>query len=64
MEDELSSQIFNIGTHKSELGTQKEQGTGLGLILCKEFVEKHGGTIWVDSKPSVGSVFGFSIPIK
>jgi two-component system sensor histidine kinase/response regulator len=64
MELELSQQIFQIGTHKSEAGTQKEQGTGLGLILCKEFVEKHGGSIWVDSKPGAGTLFGFNIPIK
>lgn len=64
MDAELSQQIFQIGAHKSEAGTQKEQGTGLGLILCKEFVEKHGGRIWVDSKPDVGTVFGFNIPSK
>jgi PAS domain S-box-containing protein len=62
MDTALSQQIFKIGAHKSEAGTQKEQGTGLGLILCKEFVEKHGGRIWVDSKPEVGTVFGFNIP--
>lgn len=62
MDATLSQQIFQIGSHKSEAGTQKEQGTGLGLILCKEFVEKHGGKIWVDSKPEAGTVFGFNIP--
>lgn len=62
MELELSALIFTVGAKKSEAGTQKEQGTGLGLILCKEFVEKHGGQIWVDSKPGVGTAFGFRIP--
>lgn len=64
MESEQLKQIFQLGAHKSEAGTQKEQGTGLGLILCKEFIEKHEGRIWVNSKPGAGTIFGFNIPVR
>jgi PAS domain S-box-containing protein len=64
MSPEVYKNIFEIGAHQSELGTEKEQGTGLGLILCKEFVERHQGKIWVESDIRVGSTFSFSIPIS
>lgn len=45
------------------LGTQKEKGTGLGLMLCKEFIEKNGGQIWVQSTEGEGSIFEFTVPL-
>ncbi len=54
--------LFRIDENVSTLGTEDEKGTGLGLILCKEFIEKHGGTIWAESEMGKGSVFYFSLP--
>ncbi len=55
--------LFRLGTKHSTLGTSKEKGTGLGLILCKDFVEKNGGTINVESQEGRGSRFYFTVPI-
>ena len=56
--------LFSLETSKSTPGTLEEQGTGLGLLLCKEFVAKHDGTIQVESTVEKGSCFTFTIPIR
>jgi len=54
--------IFKLDNKYSRKGTDKERGSGLGLILCQEFIEKHGGVITVESEPGKGSTFRFSLP--
>jgi len=63
MTQEKIDRIFQIDENYSTPGTQNEKGTGLGVIICKKFVEKHGGKIWVDSKVGIGSTFYFSLPL-
>ncbi len=62
--EEETKNLFRIDSKVKRKGTNNEDGSGLGLILCHEFVEKHNGKIWVKSTPGKGSEFVFSIPAK
>lgn len=56
------NRLFKIDSNPTSIGTSMEKGTGLGLILCKDFVERNGGTIWVNSQLGRGTKFFFTIP--
>lgn len=64
MKNETISKLFKIDANLSTQGTENEKGTGLGLFLCKDFVEKHGGKIWVESEYGKGSTFKVILPLN
>ncbi|BAX81865.1 sensor histidine kinase [Labilibaculum antarcticum] len=64
MNEEKRKELFKISSNSSTIGTAKEKGSGLGLILCKEFVKKHGGNIWTESELGKGSDFKFTLPFN
>lgn len=57
------SKLFRIDSSSSTKGTHNESGTGLGLLICKEYVEKNNGTIWAESELDIGTTFYFTIPL-
>jgi two-component system sensor histidine kinase/response regulator len=62
--DYIKEKLFKINGKVLQKGTENELGSGLGLLLCKEFVSIHQGTIWVESEQGKGSTFQFTLPIK
>jgi signal transduction histidine kinase len=64
MKPDILDKLFNIASLQSSEGTDNETGTGLGLLLCKEFVDKHNGKIWVNSIVDEGTEISFSLPYR
>ncbi len=64
MDETIKNSLFKIGETTSKKGTSNEKGTGLGLLLCKEFTDKHNGSIHVESEPGEGSTFIVTLPVK
>ena len=62
MNKDIQSKLFQLSEQINRQGTDGELSTGLGLFLCKEFIEKHNGIIWVESEEGKGSTFSFTIP--
>lgn len=60
---EKCTELFSIASNTTTLGTADENGSGLGLVLCKEFIQKNNGDIWVESEENKGSNFIFTLPI-
>lgn len=62
MTQETMNKLFRIDVNITQVGTGKERGTGLGLILCKEFVEKNNGKVWIESELGKGTKLNFTLP--
>jgi len=62
IDPKILNKLFSIASIQSKGGTLGEKGSGLGLIICKDFIEKHGGKIWVETEIGFGSKFIFTIP--
>ncbi len=62
IESEYVGKLFRLDSHYSTEGTNNESGSGLGLILCKDIIDKHSGKIWVESEVGKGSSFMFTLP--
>ena len=64
MSSKIMNTVFQYNEQTNRKGTEGEPSTGLGLIISKEFIEKHGGKIWVESVEGKGSLFRFDLPYQ
>ncbi|WP_455671804.1 ATP-binding response regulator [Phocaeicola sp.] len=64
MSEEEQQKLLKTETHFSKYGTNNEEGSGLGLLLCQDFAMKNGGRLWFESEEGKGSTFFFSVPLK
>ena len=64
MNKEIVENLFRLDTNTNRKGTEGEPSTGLGLIICKDLIKKHGGKLWVESEEGKGSTFYFTLPAK
>lgn len=62
IKEENKSKLLHVASHFSTFGTSNEEGSGLGLLLCVDFVNKNGGRLWFESEEGVGSTFSFTLP--
>ena len=63
IDEENQKKLLHTDTHFSTFGTNNEEGSGLGLLLCQDFIVKNGGKLWFTSKKGEGSTFSFSVPL-
>lgn len=63
LSEEEKQKLFNTKTHFTKYGTNSEEGSGLGLLLCLDFARKNGGDLFLESKVDVGSTFSFTVPL-